>query len=92
VSNAEVQPNQKSPFLAFVERLKRHGGSMGNGIKSILAVIAALLLPAGLAVLRNARREISAPDELPGSPPATGERGSVLTRRGRAKEKGPHTV
>lgn len=44
-----------------LEMLQRHGWSMGNGIKSILAVIAALLLPAGLAVLRSARSKISAP-------------------------------
>jgi EmrB/QacA subfamily drug resistance transporter len=39
----------------ILEMLQRHGWSMGDGIKSILAVIAALLLPAGLAVLRSAR-------------------------------------
>jgi hypothetical protein len=36
---------------------------MGNCIRSILAVIAALLLPAGLAVLRSARSKASAPAE-----------------------------
>jgi hypothetical protein len=36
--------------------LQRHGWGMGDGIKGILAVIAALLLPAGLAVLRSERR------------------------------------
>ena len=41
---------------------ERHGWSMGNGIKSMLAMIAALLLPAGLAVLRTTRRGISASD------------------------------
>ena len=38
-----------------LEMLQHHGLSLGNGIKSILAVIAALLLPAGLAVLRSTR-------------------------------------
>jgi drug/metabolite transporter (DMT)-like permease len=37
-----------------LEMLQRHGWSMGSGIKGILAAIAALLLPAGLAVLRSA--------------------------------------
>ncbi len=46
-----------------LEMLQRHGLSMGGGIKSILAVIAALLLPAGLAVLRSARSTASAPAE-----------------------------
>ncbi len=44
-----------------LEMLQRHGWSMGNGIRSILAVIAALLLPAGLVVLRSARRATPAP-------------------------------
>jgi hypothetical protein len=48
----------------ILEMLQRHGWSMGNGIKAILAVIAALLLPAGLAVQRSARSKISAPGEL----------------------------
>jgi EmrB/QacA subfamily drug resistance transporter len=39
-----------------LEMLQHHGWSMADGIKSILAVIAALLLPAGLAVLRSTRR------------------------------------
>jgi hypothetical protein len=39
----------------ILEMLQRHGWSMGHGIECILAVIAALLLPAGLAVLRSAR-------------------------------------
>ncbi|BBZ40362.1 MFS transporter [Mycobacterium conspicuum] len=43
-----------------LEMLQRHGLSMGSGIQSILAVIAALLLPAGLAVLRSARSESAA--------------------------------
>jgi hypothetical protein len=34
-----------------LEVLERQGFSTGNGIRAILAVIAALLLPAGLAVL-----------------------------------------
>lgn len=42
-----------------LEMLQRHGWSMGNGIKCILAVIAAVLLPAGLALLRSARSKIS---------------------------------
>ena len=46
-----------------LEMLQRHGLSMGDGIKSILAVIAALLLPAGLAVLRSARSKVSAAAE-----------------------------
>lgn len=46
-----------------LEMLQRHGLSMGGGIKSILAVIAALLLPAGLAVLRSARSTASDPAE-----------------------------
>ena len=46
-----------------LETLQRHGLSMGGGIKSILGVIAALLLPAGLAVLRSARSTASAPAE-----------------------------
>jgi MFS family permease len=46
-----------------LEMLQRRGWSMGNGIKSILAVIAALLLPAGLAVLRSARSKTLAPGE-----------------------------
>jgi MFS family permease len=44
-----------------LEMLQRHGWSMGNGIRCILAVLAALLLPAGLAVLRSARSKMSAP-------------------------------
>jgi hypothetical protein len=47
-----------------LEMLQRHGWSMGNGIKCILAAIAALLLPAGLTVLRSARSTVSAPGEL----------------------------
>jgi EmrB/QacA subfamily drug resistance transporter len=39
-----------------LELLAHHGMSTGHGIRLILAVIAALLLPAGLAVLRTARR------------------------------------
>jgi EmrB/QacA subfamily drug resistance transporter len=42
-----------------LEMLQHHGVSTGNGIKSILAVIAALLLPAGLAVLRSRRSKDS---------------------------------
>lgn len=38
-----------------LELLQPHGQSMGDGIESILAVIAALLLPAGVAVLWSAR-------------------------------------
>ena len=38
-----------------LELLAHHGLSAGSGIKAILAVIAALLLPAGLAVLRSTR-------------------------------------
>jgi len=38
-----------------LEMLQRHGWSMGDGITSILAVIAGLLLPAGLAVLASTR-------------------------------------
>jgi hypothetical protein len=38
-----------------LEMLQRHGWNMADGIKSILAVIAALLVPAGLAVLRSTR-------------------------------------
>lgn len=44
-----------------LEMLQRHGWSMGGGITSILAVIAALLLPAGLAVLGTARRQTAVP-------------------------------
>jgi MFS family permease len=45
----------------ILEVLQHHGWSMANGINSILAVIAALLLPAGLAVLRSARSKAPAP-------------------------------
>jgi predicted MFS family arabinose efflux permease len=38
-----------------LEMLAHHGRSMGDGIESVLLVIAALLSPAGLAVLRSAR-------------------------------------
>jgi MFS family permease len=38
-----------------LEMLQHNGWNMADGIKSILAVIAALLLPAGLAVLRSTR-------------------------------------
>jgi hypothetical protein len=37
---------------------------MGNGIEGILAVIAALLLPAGLAVLWSARSSGLVPGEV----------------------------
>jgi EmrB/QacA subfamily drug resistance transporter len=46
-----------------LEMLQRHGWSMGGSIQSILAVIAALLLPAGLAVLGSARSKTSVPEE-----------------------------
>lgn len=46
-----------------LETLQRDGWSMGNGIKAILAAIAALLLPAGLAVLRGARSRTSVAGE-----------------------------
>lgn len=46
-----------------LEMLQRHGWSMGSGIKSILAAIAALLLPAGLAVLRSARGQTPVSEE-----------------------------
>jgi MFS family permease len=46
-----------------LEMLQRQGWSMGNGINAILAVIAALLLPAGLAVLRSVRSKTSGPEE-----------------------------
>jgi len=44
----------------ILEVLQHNGWSMANGIKAILAVIAALLLPAGLAVLRSARSKAPA--------------------------------
>jgi MFS family permease len=44
----------------ILEVLQHHGWSMANGINSLLAVIAALLLPAGLAVLRSARSKAPA--------------------------------
>jgi len=40
-----------------LELLAHHGVNTGDAIRLILAVIAALLLPAGLAVLRTARRK-----------------------------------
>jgi EmrB/QacA subfamily drug resistance transporter len=40
---------------SLLEVLQHHGLGTGNGIRVILAVIAALLLPAGLAVLTSAR-------------------------------------
>ena len=42
---------------SVLEVLQHHGLSTGHGIKVILAVIAALLLPAGLAVLSITRRK-----------------------------------
>ena len=44
----------------ILEILQHHGWSMGNGIKAILAVIAALLLAAGLAVLWSTRSKTPA--------------------------------
>ncbi|WP_231981050.1 MULTISPECIES: MFS transporter [unclassified Mycobacterium] len=45
-----------------LEMLQHHGVSMGHGIRVILAVSAALLLPAGLAVLSVARVKTPASD------------------------------
>jgi hypothetical protein len=44
-----------------LELLQHHGLSTGNGIKAVLGVIAALLLPAALAVLRSTRGKTPAP-------------------------------
>jgi predicted MFS family arabinose efflux permease len=43
----------------LLETLQRRGWTLGDGIEVILAVLAALLLPSGLAVLRGARSRTS---------------------------------
>jgi hypothetical protein len=57
--------------VSVLEVLQHHGLSTGHGIRVILAIIAALLLPAGLAVLsiargktRSASSEVAAQEQV----------------------------